>query len=178
MPLSIVHMQNYGWYPKDSYLRRQRPLAPSAAVRVSPLCLGTMTFGGKKQERYGECPSVNAFAVLDKFYHQGGNFIDTASRCQEGQSEMFVGDCTALRQNRDQIVLATKYTTAYMTHHEDRIQSKYGGNKCQIHEGQRGTIISQTPDLLSQSALHALVGLHNNSSRAHATPLLIWLFAE
>ncbi|KAJ5105982.1 NADP-dependent oxidoreductase domain-containing protein [Penicillium alfredii] len=112
---------------KGGYLRRHRQLAPSAAVRVSPLCLGTMTFGGQKLETYGDCSREDAFAVLDQFYSQGGNFIDTASGYQAGHSEMLVGEWMALHQNRDEIVLATKYTTAYMTH-QDRIQSNYGGN--------------------------------------------------
>lgn len=87
-----------------------------------------MTFGGRNPERYGECSREDAFAMLDYFYSQGGNFIDTASGYQEGQSEVLVGEWMASRANRDQIVLATKYTTAYMTHHKDSIQSNYGGN--------------------------------------------------
>ncbi|OJJ97539.1 hypothetical protein ASPACDRAFT_53723 [Aspergillus aculeatus ATCC 16872] len=109
-------------------LFHHRQLAPAAAVRVSPLCLGTMTFGGRQQGRYGDCTREDAFALLDHFYEQGGNFLDTASGYQEGESEVLVGEWMAARQNRDQIVLATKYTGAYMTHHRDRIQSNYGGN--------------------------------------------------
>lgn len=112
----------------DSSLFRHRQLAPTAAVRVSPLCLGTMTFGGKQEAKYGECSNKEAFAMLDYFYSQGGNFLDTASGYQEGHSEMLVGEWMAARKNRDQMVLATKYTTAYMTQHKDRIQSNYGGN--------------------------------------------------
>ncbi|KAL4882419.1 NADP-dependent oxidoreductase domain-containing protein [Aspergillus karnatakaensis] len=111
-----------------SALFRHRQLAPAAAVRVSPLCLGTMTFGGQQQGRYGECSREDAFEMLDHFYSQGGNFIDTASGYQEGHSEMLVGEWMASRDNRNEIVLATKYTTAYMTHHKNRIQSNYGGN--------------------------------------------------
>ncbi|RAK82054.1 aldo/keto reductase [Aspergillus fijiensis CBS 313.89] len=112
----------------NSPLFHHRQLAPAAAVRVSPLCLGTMTFGGRQQGRYGDCTREDAFAMLDHFHEQGGNFLDTASGYQEGESEVLVGEWMAARQNRDQIVLATKYTTAYMTHHRDRIQSNYGGN--------------------------------------------------
>lgn len=112
----------------DSPLFRHRQLAPTAAVRVSPLCLGALTFGGRSQERYGECSREDAFEILDYFYSQGGNFIDTASGYQEGESEVLVGEWIRSRSNRDQIVLATKYATPYMLHHTDRIQSNYGGN--------------------------------------------------
>ncbi|KAI2828005.1 hypothetical protein CBS147343_5769 [Aspergillus niger] len=113
---------------QTSPLFRHRQLAPAAAVRVSPLCLGAMTFGGRQESRYGDCTREDAFSILDHFYSQGGNFIDTASAYQEGQSEILVGEWMASRNNRDQIVLATKYTAAYMTHHKDAIQSNYGGN--------------------------------------------------
>lgn len=66
--------------------------------------------------------------MLDYFVSQGGNFIDTASGYQHGQSEILLGEWMAARQNRDELVLATKYTTPYMTHQKDKIQSNYGGN--------------------------------------------------
>ncbi|KAI9040530.1 sterigmatocystin biosynthesis dehydrogenase stcV [Aspergillus affinis] len=94
----------------SSPLFRHRQLTPAGTIRVSPLCLGTMTFGGKQGG------------------HQGGNFNDTASGYQEGESEMIVGEWMASRENRDEIVLATKYTAAYMTHRKVRIPSNYGGN--------------------------------------------------
>ncbi|PYH93032.1 Aldo/keto reductase [Aspergillus ellipticus CBS 707.79] len=112
----------------DSPLFHHRQLAPTAAVRASPLCLGTMTFGNTQQSRYGECSREDAFNMLDHFVSQGGNFLDTASGYQEGQSEQLISEWMSSRKNRDQMVLATKYTTAYMTHHKDRIQSNYGGN--------------------------------------------------
>lgn len=60
-------------------LSHHRQLAPSAAVRVSPLCLGTMTFGTAHSERYGVCDKETSFQILDTFYEEGGNFIDTAN---------------------------------------------------------------------------------------------------
>ncbi|PYI04437.1 Aldo/keto reductase [Aspergillus sclerotiicarbonarius CBS 121057] len=111
----------------QSPLFRHRQLAPAASVRVSPLCLGTMTFGGTQQARYGDCSREDAFEMLDYFVSQGGNFIDTASGYQAGQSEVLLGEWMAARDNRDEIVLATKYTTGYMGHHKDKIQSNYGG---------------------------------------------------
>lgn len=112
----------------NSLLARYRQLAPTASVRVSPLCLGAMNFGEVGKERYGECSKEMAFEILDHFYSQGGNFIDTANGYQAGQSEIWVGEWMASRGNRDQIVLATKYTTGYQGHHKDKIQSNFGGN--------------------------------------------------
>lgn len=55
-----------------------RQLAPNAAVRVSPLCLGSMTFGEAHKARYGECTKETAFSIMDYFYSQGGNFIGSS----------------------------------------------------------------------------------------------------
>lgn len=114
--------------PTLSLLTRHRQLAPTASVRVSPLCLGAMNFGEAGAQRYGECSKDTAFAILDHFVSQGGNFIDTASAYQAEQSETWLGEWMVSRKNRDEIVLATKYTTAYKTHESNRIQSNYGGN--------------------------------------------------
>ncbi|KAJ4024593.1 hypothetical protein NW752_003160 [Fusarium irregulare] len=112
----------------DGPLARHRQLAPAASVRVSPLCLGAMTFGDKQKERYGECNQDEAFAILDYFYSQGGNFIDTANVYQLGQSEEWVGQWMASRNNRDDIVLATKYTNNPRAGDKNIIYSNYGGN--------------------------------------------------
>ncbi|KAH8552773.1 voltage-gated shaker-like K+ channel, subunit [Umbelopsis sp. PMI_123] len=111
-----------------SLLRRYRQLAPSASVRVSPLCLGAMNFGEAYKDGLGECTKETSFAILDHFISQGGNFIDTANMYQNGESEMWLGEWMASRKNRDEIVLATKYCTAYKLHHKDKIQANYGGN--------------------------------------------------
>ncbi|KAI6903635.1 Norsolorinic acid reductase [Hortaea werneckii] len=71
----------------ESRLGRHRQLAPNAAIRVSPLCLGCMTFGDKQQERYSEMTKQAAFDMMDEYYKQGGNFLDTANGYQLGQSK-------------------------------------------------------------------------------------------
>ncbi|KAH8553808.1 voltage-gated shaker-like K+ channel, subunit [Umbelopsis sp. PMI_123] len=111
-----------------SLLYRHRQLAPSASVRVSPLCLGAMNFGDALKDRLGECNKETTFEILDHFYSQGGNFIDTANGYQNGESELWVGEWMASRKNRDEIVLATKFTSGYRTHEKDKIQSNFGGN--------------------------------------------------
>lgn len=86
-----------------------------------------MTYGGVNEARYGKCSREDANAILDFFYDNGGNFIDTANVYQDGQSEVWVGEWMAARDNRDQLVLATKYTSGYMGHEKDKIQANYGG---------------------------------------------------
>lgn len=54
-----------------------RVLSPSAGVRVSPLCLGTMNFGNAWKDLLGVCGKEQSFAMLDYFYESGGNFLDT-----------------------------------------------------------------------------------------------------
>lgn len=112
----------------DSLLMRHRQLAPNASVRVSPLCLGAMTFGDTHQERYGETSKEQCFQILDTFYANGGNFIDTANVYQDGQSEEWVGEWMAARGNRDQMVLATKYSGNFRGAHKAEIHSNFVGN--------------------------------------------------
>lgn len=88
-----------------------------------------MNFGQAHKERYGECSKETAFEILDHFYSQGGNFIDTANGYHNGESEEWLGEWIASRDNRDELVIATKFTTAYMGGFKDtKIQSNFGGN--------------------------------------------------
>ena len=63
--------------PSKGLLDRHRVLAPTAAVHVSPICLGAMNFGNAMKDYFGACSKETAFEILDYFYEQGGNFIDT-----------------------------------------------------------------------------------------------------
>lgn len=76
-----------------------------SGLRVSPLCLGTMTFG--TEWNWGT-DKDGSRAMFDLYLDRGGNFIDTANRYTEGTSETFLGEF--MQGKRDQIVLATKYT--------------------------------------------------------------------
>ena len=76
-----------------------------SGLRVSELCLGTMTFGsdwGWGADR------DDSRQIFDAFREVGGNFVDTASNYTNGTSEQFVGEFVA--DDRDRFVLATKYT--------------------------------------------------------------------
>jgi aryl-alcohol dehydrogenase-like predicted oxidoreductase len=68
-------------------------------VRVSPLCLGTMNFGGVTNEE-------DSIHIIHAALDAGINFVDTANVYNNGQSEIVVGK--ALRDRRDRVVLATK----------------------------------------------------------------------
>lgn len=76
----------------------------------------------------GECDEEQSFELLDFFYSQGGNFIDTANNYQQGDSERIIGKWMKERGNRSEIVLATKYGSAWRSHQErEIIQSNFGG---------------------------------------------------
>ena len=76
-----------------------------SGLRVSELCLGTMTFG----EDWGWGASADeSRAIFDAFTNAGGNFVDTANLYTNGSSEKIVGEL--INSDREQFVLATKYT--------------------------------------------------------------------
>jgi aryl-alcohol dehydrogenase-like predicted oxidoreductase len=82
-------------------------LLGKSGLRVSELCLGTMTFG----EEWGWGSSQDeSRKVYDAFLEAGGNFIDTANVYTQGTSEKLLGEF--MTGHRDRIVLATKYTNA------------------------------------------------------------------
>jgi aryl-alcohol dehydrogenase-like predicted oxidoreductase len=78
-----------------------------SGLRVSPLCLGTMTFG--EDWGWGSTPT-EAAAILGRFLARGGNFIDTANVYTKGHSEAIIGEAIGgNRGRRDRIVIATKF---------------------------------------------------------------------
>lgn len=85
----------------------QRPLGKTD-LRVSELCLGTMTFGEQNSE-------ADAFAQLDRAVDAGINFIDTAEiypvppRAEtQGATERFIGNWLAARGGRERLIIASK----------------------------------------------------------------------
>jgi aryl-alcohol dehydrogenase-like predicted oxidoreductase len=87
-------------------MMRYQLLGPSG-LRVSELCLGTMSFG----EAWGfGADEKQSHMILDAFAGAGGNFVDTANAYHEGQSEEILG--SFLGPDRDRWVVATKYTLA------------------------------------------------------------------
>lgn len=76
-----------------------------SGLRVSPLCLGTMTFG---TEWGWGADRETSKQVFDTYARHGGNFIDTANFYTQGTSETFLADF--LGAERERFVVATKYT--------------------------------------------------------------------
>ncbi len=79
-----------------------------SGLRVSPLCLGTMTFG----EDLGWGSSVEeSRQIMDRFIELGGNFLDTANFYTKSHSEKIIGDHIGQNKaRRDRLVLATKFS--------------------------------------------------------------------
>src|SRR5437763_13950925 len=70
-------------------------------LKVSPLCLGAMMFGG-----WGNPDHEESIRIIHRAMDAGINFIDTANGYSEGESEIIVGK--ALKDRREEAVLATK----------------------------------------------------------------------
>lgn len=79
-----------------------------SGLRVSPLCLGTMTFG----EDLGWGSSVEeSRTILDRYIELGGNFIDTANFYTKSHPEKIIGDHVGRHPaRRDRLVVATKFS--------------------------------------------------------------------
>lgn len=75
-----------------------------SGLAVSPLALGTMTFGAG---RWGSDAAVSR-AIFDAYVEAGGNFVDTADVYSGGESEAMLGRFMAERGDRDRMVVATK----------------------------------------------------------------------
>jgi len=78
-----------------------------SGLRVSPFCLGSMTFG----EDWGWGSSVaESEAIMARFIERGGNFIDTANVYTKGHAEKIIGDYIGRDARRRQhVVIATKF---------------------------------------------------------------------
>jgi aryl-alcohol dehydrogenase-like predicted oxidoreductase len=78
-----------------------------SGLRVSPFCLGAMTFGEDLGWGSSEQESRN---IIDRFRERGGNFLDTANLYTFGHSEKIIGDHIGARSSvRDRWVIATKF---------------------------------------------------------------------
>jgi len=81
---------------------------PKTNLNVHPLCLGGNVFGWSATKD-------ESFAVLNQYFDNGGNFIDTADVYSEwkdgnsgGESESIIGEWMKDRLNREQVVIGTK----------------------------------------------------------------------
>jgi aryl-alcohol dehydrogenase-like predicted oxidoreductase len=89
-----------------------------SGLKVSELCLGTMTFG----DDWGwGADAAESRRIFDAFADAGGTFVDTSNNYTDGTSETLVGEFA--ERGRDRFVLATKYTLTI-----DRADPNAGGN--------------------------------------------------
>ena len=90
--------------PLNSYVTLGR-----SGLRVSPFCLGAMTFGEDMGGGFGASVE-DSEAILAHYLEQGGNFIDTANGYTHGHSEKIIGDFFHQgKGKRDRAVIATKF---------------------------------------------------------------------
>ena len=81
---------------------------PHTDIEVSSICLGTMTWGNQNTQEEG-------FEQMDYSLSEGVNFFDTAelypvpaNADTYAETERIIGNWFATRNNREQVVLATK----------------------------------------------------------------------
>lgn len=85
-------------------------LLGETGLKVSELCLGTMTFGGRGMwTAIGTLPQDQVNSLVKKSVDEGINFIDTANVYSEGLSEQMTGQAIRdLGLKRDELIIATK----------------------------------------------------------------------
>lgn len=119
-----------------------------SGLRVSPLCLGTMTFGTEWGFGVEEKPSREIF---DHYIAQGGNFIDTADGYTNGHSEEMVGKFVAEKKLRDRAVIATKFTF----NAEPGNPNAGGNGRKNIYRALEGSLRRLKTDYIDLYYLHA-----------------------
>ncbi len=127
-------------------------LLGKSGLRVSPLCLGTMTFG--TEWGWGS-PAETARKIFDRYLEAGGNFIDTADGYTNGKSEELVGQFLKDGGRRDRVALATKFTFNTVAGDPNA-----GGNgRKNIYRALEGSLRRLQTDYIDLYWLHAWDGL-------------------
>ncbi|MCC0015405.1 MAG: aldo/keto reductase [Rhodobiaceae bacterium] len=111
-----------------------------SGLKVSPICLGTMMFGGRTEEK-------DAVKIIDHAYDNGVNFIDTADQYNMGASEEIVG--RAIRKKRDRWVLATKLGNAM-----GKSVNRKGLSRKYVYEATHASLKRLKADYVDISYLH------------------------
>ena len=113
-----------------------------SGLRVSPLALGTMTFGVAAS--WG-CPDEEAERLFSHYVERGGNFIDTANFYAGGESERLLGKLA--RGRREQLAIATKYSLT-MRRGDPNASGNHRKNMVQSVEASLGRLQTGYIDLL------------------------------
>ena len=165
---------------------RQRVISDGRVdLTVSELCLGTMYFGYRTDER-------TAFAVLDRFREAGGTFLDTANNYgqwhgEAGESERVLGRWMRARGVTDRMVVATKVgartlrpgdpspehwqglTAEHVRADAETSRRQLGKDRLDLyyaHIDDRATPLAETVDALAGLAESGTVGLLGCSNTA------------
>lgn len=121
-----------------------------SGLRVSELCLGTMTFGN--DWGWG-APKEESQKIFDLFVEAGGNFVDTANNYTDGTSESLVGEFVG--EARDHFVIATKYTLS-----EHATDPNFGGNhRKNLRRSVEGSLRRLNTDYIDLLWLHMWDGM-------------------
>ena|SRR5271163_4344472 len=129
----------------------------NSGLRVSEVSLGTMTFG----EDWGWGTAKDeARKIYDAYREAGGNFVDTANLYTNGTSETLVGEF--IRDHRQSVVLATKYTNAMAGNDPNARQSS------QEHGAGARSLAAALENGLHRSLLAAYLGSNDSRRRSHA----------
>lgn len=121
-------------------------------ISVSVICMGTMTFGQQNTE-------IEGHEQLDYAISQGINFVDTAEMYSvpgraetQGSTERIIGNWLVKRENRSQIILASKATgpSPSFKHISDRL----GFSKSRLHEALEGSLKRLKTDYIDIYQLH------------------------
>lgn len=120
----------------------------ASGLRVSPLCLGTMTFG---TEWGWGADKTTSWKLFSQYLDAGGNFIDTADIYTVGSSETLLGQFIQRSRSRDRVVLASKFGFNL-----DEGNPNAGGNgRKNIMRAVEGSLSRLRTDYLDLYILHA-----------------------
>jgi aryl-alcohol dehydrogenase-like predicted oxidoreductase len=123
-----------------------------SGLRVSPLALGTMTFG--TEWGWGS-PRETAHQLLARYLERGGNFIDTADGYTQGTSEKLIGEYFHAAGGRDRAVIATKFSLG-----STQGDPNSGGNgRKNIYRALEGSLRRLQTDYVDLLWLHAWDGM-------------------
>ncbi|MBD2595401.1 aldo/keto reductase [Nostoc spongiaeforme FACHB-130] len=125
-------------------------LLGKSGLRVSELCLGTMTFG----EDWGWGASVDeSRKIFETFTEAGGNFIDTANGYTDGSSEKIVGELIA--KDRERFVVATKYSFPLRMGENTGNPNGSGNHRKNLVQSLEGSLKRLNTDYIDLFWLHA-----------------------
>jgi len=114
-------------------------------IRVSELCLGTMTFG--TEWGWGS-DKAESKKIYDTFVKRGGNFFDTANVYTKGTSEKMLGEF--VNQDRENMVIASKYSLS-----EDGIINKAGNHRKNMIQSVEQSLKNLATDYIDLYYVHA-----------------------